>query len=83
MSMLSCLDPVETLIGVLSKRFSVTGASRISPSNITTILPFLGGFGSGDGHFRKIPVKIPVKLSPVKLDHPEIRKFQRVLLGKN
>ena len=49
MSMLSCLDPPETVIGVFNKHNSVAGARRTSPSNIASILPSLGGFGSGEG----------------------------------
>ena len=49
MSMLPCLDLAETIIGVFNKHYSVAGARRTSQSNIASILPSLGGFGSGEG----------------------------------
>ena len=49
MLMLSCLDPVEMLLGTFNKHCSVAGARRTSPFNIASILPSLEVFGSGEG----------------------------------
>ena len=46
---LSCLDAEETVVGVFNKPCLVAGERRTSPLYIVTILPLLGGFGSGEG----------------------------------
>ena len=48
MSMLSCVDPPETLLGMFNEPYSVAGARRTSPSNQASMLSSLGVFGTGE-----------------------------------
>ena len=67
----TCLDPAETLIGAFDKRCSVAVARRTSPSHIATIVPPLGGFGSGEGSIINIMIYI-VTISQVSVDRAAI-----------